>query len=84
MEHRISAIESRNQQVALDKAWERSFTRRLTIAAITYATTSCLFIWVIPQDNWYIAAFVPTTGYILSTLSLPWLKKSWQSRYRQH
>jgi hypothetical protein len=82
MEIRISAIEARNQHVQMDKAWETSATRRLTIAVITYMTASILFCFVIPQPNWYIAAIIPVTGYLLSTLSLPWLKRKWQEKYQ--
>ena len=37
LESRISAIESRNSRVELDKQWEISFTRKLAILLMTYA-----------------------------------------------
>lgn len=36
VESRIAEIESRNARVATDKAWETSFTRKASIAIMTY------------------------------------------------
>ncbi len=36
LESRIAEIESRNARVQNDKAWETSFTRKATIALMTY------------------------------------------------
>ena len=76
IESRIAAIEARNQQVSLDKAWEVSLTRRLVICIMTYVTT--LITFMIPDANWSVAAFIPVVGYYLSNLSLPWLKRTWE------
>jgi len=40
LEDRIRAIEDRNIRVETEKAWETSFTRRASIALLTYATAS--------------------------------------------
>lgn len=76
MEARLSAIEQRNTRVEAEKAWEVSLTRRLSIAATTYVA-ACFFLWIIDTPNTFLAALVPTGGYLLSTLSLPWIKKRW-------
>ena len=36
IESRLSAIEERNKKVERDKAWEVSWTRRVSIMALTY------------------------------------------------
>jgi hypothetical protein len=75
----IQGILERNQRVESEKAWETSWTRRLFIAAITYLTAS-LFLWLIETPQSFINALVPTGGYLLSTLSLPWIKRLWMRK----
>lgn len=79
LEKRISAIEARNQKVELDKAWEVSWTRRLSIAALTYMVVATYLIYI-DNDQPLINAAVPTVGFLLSTLVLPQIKSFWQSR----
>ncbi len=76
LESRLQAFEQRNVRVEMDKAWETSLTRRLSIVLLTYLTTS-LFLWLIDVPFPPLSALVPTGGYLLSTLSLPWIKKLW-------
>jgi carbon starvation protein CstA len=80
IEHQVQAILERNERVEADKAWETSITRRTIIAGITYLT-ACLLLLHIHVEQFYWVALVPTGGYILSTLSLPWAKE-WWLRYR--
>lgn len=75
----LSAIKERNQRVAADKAWERSWTRRLFIAAVTYVIAG-LWLGIIDAKNQWLNALVPTLGYLLSTLTLPSVKKWWLKR----
>lgn len=82
LETRLSIIEHRNARVSLDKAWETSWTRRVFIAALTYICGAVLFLFVIPQPQWFLAALVPTMGYIVSTLSLPWLRMIWERKIK--
>ena len=82
VEERIAAIEERNQRVHMDKAWERSHTRRGVIAIMTYLTAG-VFMSVNHFLHPWITALVPVLGYILSTLSLPWIKQYWLSRQKQ-
>lgn len=78
VEQRLAVIEERNRRVETDKAWEVSLIRRLTIAALTYCT-ALVFLWLIGIEHFAWSGLVPTGGYILSTLSLPWIKKRWLS-----
>lgn len=82
MENHDAVIESildRNKRVEAEKAWEVSWTRRLFLALLTYAT-ALLFLWFIEAPLPLLSALVPTGGYVLSTLSLPPLKRWWMRR----
>ncbi len=76
----IETIDARNRRVEADKAWETSKTRRFCIAVITYSI-ACFFMWQIGVDDPMINALVPTGGYLLSTLSLSYVKRWWLKRY---
>ncbi len=80
LESRLQAIEQRNRRVEAEKAWETSLIRRASIALLTYFTAS-LFLWLIGVIFPLLGALVPTGGYLLSTLSLPWVKEHWMRRY---
>lgn len=73
---RVALIEERNRRVARDKAWETSWVRRGAIAGITYCA-AVAFLAFIAAPNFWLAALVPTGGYLFSTLTLPLVKKMW-------
>ena len=73
---KLNAIEQRNKRVELDKAWEISWTRRIIITLLTYITI-VLFFLIAELPNPFINSIVPTAGFALSTLSLPFFKKLW-------
>ena len=75
-EQEIEEIIARNKRVENDKAWETSLTRRGFIAGITYSI-AVIFMNHIGVENVFLSALVPTGGYILSTLSLQFLKQKW-------
>ncbi len=75
-EKRLVVIEKRNKKVELDKAWETSWPRRIVIAVLTYFTI-VLFFYVAQLPKPLINSIVPTSGFLLSTLSLPFFKKIW-------
>lgn len=75
----LETLKSRNARVEADKAWETSRTRRLFIAGITYCVAA-LYMHMAGLGNPLIGACVPTGGYLLSTLSLPFVKNAWKSR----
>lgn len=79
LEKRVEAIEERNLRVEADKAWETSFSRRSLIAAFTYLSIALYFL-VIGLPSPWLNAIVPTVGFLLSTLTLPFLKKLWIGR----
>ncbi|MEA3515518.1 MAG: hypothetical protein U9R34_08640 [Nanoarchaeota archaeon] len=76
IDEKLNAIEQRNKKVELDKAWETSFSRKIIIAVLTYITIVLFFIVAqLPQP--FINSIVPTTGFVLSTLSLPFFRRLW-------
>ncbi len=76
VEYEIQKLKERNIKVEVDKAWETSLTRRLFIALVTYIFAS-IWLHYLNEKAIFLKAVIPTTGYILSTLSIPQLKKFW-------
>jgi len=76
LELEIERIKERNCRVEMDKAWEASSFRVGFLVLLTYLVTSMVF-WLIAVPSPLINALIPTTGYYLSTLSLPIVKKWW-------
>lgn len=76
LEKRVQNIENRNKRVELDKTWETSYTRRFFVIIFTYLSIALYLKYVINIEPW-LNAIVPTLGFLLSTLTLPFLKKIW-------
>lgn len=79
MKNELEIIKARNHAKEIDKAWEISWTRKITIAVITYLS-ALLFLVIIAVPNPYFAAVVLVGGFLLSTLTLNPLKKWWVNR----
>lgn len=76
IEQEINAIKDRNRKVEADKAWETSAFRKIIVALLTYAVVVLFFVTAgLPHP--FASALVPTAGFLLSTLSLPFFKKLW-------
>jgi uncharacterized membrane protein len=75
----IEEILKRNSRVEQDKAWETSLTRRAFIAGITFLVAA-VFMYRIGVEAYILNACIPTGGYLLSTLSLPPIKRWWLRR----
>ena len=72
----IAQIQARNLRVEADKAWETSKTRILMLCLLTYFVMNLLML-MIDVERPYLAALVPTTGFLLSTFSLRFIKAYW-------
>ena len=72
----IEEIKERNRRVETDKAWEVSWARRLFISIVTYVVAG-IWLILIHETRAGLKALVPVVGYVLSTLSLPPLKRWW-------
>lgn len=77
LEKRVASIEARKKRVEADKAWETSWTRRLSIAVLTYVVIA-VYLSVIHNNEPFINAFVPVAGFLLSTLVVRRIKEIWQ------
>jgi hypothetical protein len=76
LEKKVAVLEARNKKVETNKAWETSFFRVLMLVAITYAVVGLTLIAMQNPQPW-INALIPSLGFFLSTLSLPFIKKYW-------
>lgn len=72
----IEKIKQRNKKVEADKAWETSLTRKILIAILTYFVI-VLFFHFANLAKPFVNAIVPTVGFLLSTLTVPLVKKIW-------
>ncbi|MCA9336616.1 MAG: hypothetical protein KDA17_06825 [Candidatus Saccharibacteria bacterium] len=81
LEKRIARIEQRNKQVEQNKAWETSWTRRISIALLTYVVVWMYLQFVVHVDPW-INAIIPTAGFLMSTLTLTFIKSVWIDKMR--
>lgn len=82
LEERLAAIETRNSRVEGDKAWETSWTRRLSIMILTYFVVASYLHFVVHVSPW-INALVPVIGFFLSTLTVSLVKKIWLTKYQE-
>lgn len=76
LEARIKKIESRNKNVEVNKAWETSYVRRGLLVLFTYLAIALYLQFIVGINPW-INAVVPSIGFLLSTLTLPFFKKIW-------
>lgn len=76
---RVEKLEARNHRVESDKAWETSWTRRISIMVLTYIVVACYLSFVVHIDPW-INALVPVIGFALSTLTISVVKKEWLNK----
>ena len=82
IEDRINKIEERNKRVELDKKWETSWTRKISIMVLTYIVVIIYSYIIKKYDNIFFSSLVPVIGFTLSTLSLNIIRKVWQSKIK--
>lgn len=80
IEERLAVIEARNNRVENDKAWETSWIRKISIMALTYLVVVAYLYFVVKIDPW-INALVPVIGFLLSTLTISFIKDWWLKRH---
>lgn len=80
IEKKIREIEKRNKRVELDKEWETSWTRRISIMLLTYIVVVIYSFIIKKYDNIFLSSLVPVIGFALSTLSLKIVRKIWQNK----
>jgi len=82
IEDRINKIEERNKRVELDKKWETSWTRKISIMILTYIVVIIYSYIIKKYDNILFSSLVPVIGFTLSTLSLNIIRKVWQAKIK--
>jgi len=76
VEKEVKKIKARNSRVELDKAWETSLSRKITIAVLTYFVHVVFFHFAgLPKP--FVNSIFPAMAVVLSMLSLPFIKKVW-------
>ena len=80
IEKKITEIEKRNKRLELDKEWETSWTRRISIMLLTYIVVVIYSFIIKKYDNIFLSSLVPVIGFALSTLSLKIVRKIWQNK----
>lgn len=76
LEKEIDEIKKRNSLVEANKAWETSLTRKTILILFTYLSVG-LYLKAINVENPWLNAIVPSLGFLLSTLTMPYIKKIW-------
>lgn len=77
LKQEVEKLKERNKKVESNKAWETSLTRKIILMLITYLVVG-LTLTTMKNDAPWINAIIPTLGFFLSTLSLPFLKEQWR------
>jgi len=80
LEKKMLRVGERNRKVESEKAWENSICRRFLLLLLTYLVTSLVF-WIINIPTPWLHAWIPTTAYFLSTLTLPFVRRRWLRQY---
>lgn len=78
---RIEVIEARNSKVELDKQWETSTFRKAFLLAITYVLLA-VYMTLIDVNKPWLNAIIPSLGFLISTLTLGWVKAAWINKRR--
>lgn len=76
LQKRVEEIEKRNKRVEIDKAWETSVVRKILLIIFTFLSIG-LYMNAIGVASPWLNAVIPSLGFLLSTLSLPFFKKIW-------
>lgn len=77
IEREITYIKQRNKRVELDKKWETSWTRKICICSLTYIIVVIYSYIIRDYNNIFLGSLVPVIGFVLSTLSLKFIRKIW-------
>jgi len=77
LEKRLTAIEERNRRVETHKAWELSGARKVSLILLTYFVMYLVFSSLGSEPAWK-NAIIPTLGFFLSTLSIPYIRDFWE------
>jgi len=77
LENEIEKLKERNKRVEGNKAWETSWSRKVLLFIFTYLAIG-LYINAIGIERPWLNAVIPSFGFLLSTLTLPFFKSLWE------
>lgn len=80
LEKRVKLIEERNKKVEADKAWETSWSRRFIIILFTYVFIGLILASMKVKNPW-MNAIIPAIAFLLSTMTLPFIKNYWKEHF---
>ena len=78
IEQEIKKIKDRNLRVELDKKWEISWTRKISICILTYAIVIIYSNIILRYSNILLSSLIPVIGFFLSTISLKYVRIIWE------
>ena len=70
----IQKLKVRNARVEQEKSWETSWQRHVSIVIATYIVMLILFL-LLDDKTPFLNAGISTIGYLISVLSMNWVKK---------
>ncbi len=73
---RLRKVEERNRRVEAEKSWEVSWTRRLSLAALTYVAIAIL-MWALEIPDPLVNAIIPAVALLLSGPTMNIVKELW-------
>lgn len=76
LQKEIEKLKERNRKVEANKAWETSFARKLILFTLTYVVAGITLQTLNDTAPW-THAIIPSIGFFLSTLSIPFLRDIW-------
>ncbi|MFA6475920.1 MAG: hypothetical protein WCV68_00740 [Candidatus Paceibacterota bacterium] len=80
LQQEIEQIKERNKRVEADKAWETSWARKIVVLVLTYIVIVIFFSFArLPEP--FLNAIVPALAFVLSTLTIPVIKKFWLEKF---
>jgi len=77
---RVEAIEARNSKVELDKKWETGILRKVFLLVVTYVLLGVYMTFIGVNKSW-LNAIIPSLGFLISTLTLGWVKTLWINKH---
>jgi len=80
LELELKKIKERNNKVEVDKAWETNYMRNILLFFFTYVSLG-LYMNAIGIYKPWLNALVPSIGFVLSTLTLPFFKQIWTKHF---
>lgn len=73
----VESLKLRNKKVEMHKAWEISLLRKFILLVLTYIIAGFTLQQIGNPAPW-TNALIPSIGFFLSTLTLPFLRSLWE------